>query len=363
MLLSDLTTFRLGGPAPDQITVADAAQVAEAVGGADRAGTGVLVLGGGSNLLVADRGIDVPVVRIAIKGVRVDTDTDSGPEGNGALVTIGAGENWDDVVGELTDAGFGELATLSGIPGSTGATPVQNVGAYGTEIAEVLTAVTAYDRVSGLTCTMPVSALRLGYRTSTLRGTDSAVITDITLALTRRPVTVRYGELATALGVEPGAAVPAGEVRQAVLSLRRSKGMVLDPDDRDTYSAGSFFTNPILDAHQSEAADQMITARFGPDVSYPRYPVAGSPERGAVDPGRVKLSAAWLIDKAGFGKGYPGPGGRVAVSSKHTLALTNRGGSTADLLALATEIRDGVRAVFGITLHPEPLLVGVQLPD
>jgi UDP-N-acetylmuramate dehydrogenase len=231
---------------------------------------------------------------------------------------------------------------------------VQNVGAYGTEIADVLTSVTIYDRHTGAIRTVPATDLRLAYRSSTLRGTDRAVVTDVTMRLTDRPVTVRYGELARALGVEPGGSAPASAVRQAVLGLRRAKGMVLDPDDPDTYSAGSFFTNPILGAEQSAAVDAAIRAALGPDVTYPRYPVAGQDAAS-------KLSAAWLIERAGFPKGYQGPGGRVAVSSKHTLALTNRGGSTADLIALAREIRDGVRTAFGVTLHPEPLLIGVVL--
>jgi UDP-N-acetylmuramate dehydrogenase len=353
VLLSDLTTFRLGGPAHDLVTVVTAAEVANTVGAADRAGAGLLVLGGGSNLVVADGGIDVPIVRIGVRGIRVERDADGA-----AMVTVGAGEVWDDVVAQLTAQGFGELATLSGIPGSTGATPVQNVGAYGTEIADVLTGVTIYDRHAGAIRGVPAAELRLAYRSSTLRGTDRAVVTDITMRLTDRPVTIRYGELAGALGVEPGGSAPPAEVRQAVLRLRRAKGMVLDPDDPDTYSAGSFFTNPILDAEQAATVDAAIRATLGPDVNYPRYPVAG---QDAVDRAAIKLSAAWLIERAGFHKGYPGPGGRVAVSSKHTLALTNRGGSTADLIALAREIRDGVRAAFGVTLHPEPLLIGVRL--
>ena len=354
VLLSDLTTFRLGGPAPDLITAHTAAEVAQSVGSADRANTGVLILGGGSNLVVADAGIDTPIIRIGIRGVRIERDSDGA-----ASVTVGAGEGWDDVVAQLTAAGFGELATLSGIPGSTGATPVQNVGAYGTEIADVLTAVTIYDRRTGVMRRVPAAELRLEYRSSTLRGTDRAVVTDITMRVTDRPVIIRYGELARTLGVEPGGSAPAAAVRDAVLALRRAKGMVLDPDDPDTRSAGSFFTNPILDGEQAWAADRAIHARLGAGVSYPSYPVKGaSPAEG---PAPVKLSAAWLIERAGFGKGYPGPGGRVAVSGKHTLALTNRGGSTDDLIVLAREIRDGVRNAFGVDLHPEPLLIGVSL--
>ena len=354
VLLSDLTTLRLGGPAPDLTTVRTPAQVAETVGAADRAGTGVLILGGGSNLVVADAGIDTPIIRICIGGIRIDR-----LESGTASVTVGAGESWDDVVAHLTAQGLGELATLSGIPGSTGATPVQNVGAYGTEIADVLTAVTVYDRATGVTRSVPAAELRLSYRSSTLRGTDRAVVTDITMRLTERPVVVRYGELARTLGVQPGGTAPAAAVREAVLGLRRAKGMVLDPDDLDTRSAGSFFTNPILDAGQAETADRAIRARFGEATAYPSYPALRS--SGGVQEPAVKLSAAWLIERAGFPKGYPGPGGRVAVSSKHTLALTNRGGSTADLIALAREIRDGVRQAFGVDLHPEPLLIGVGL--
>jgi UDP-N-acetylmuramate dehydrogenase len=348
--LSDLTTLRLGGPAPDLRTAETATQVADAVGSADRAGSGVLVLGGGSNLVIADEGIDIPVVKVAIPGITIRNQGD-----RSALVTVGAGEDWDGVVAELTAQGFGELAPLSGIPGSTGATPVQNVGAYGTEIAEVLTAVTVYDRQTGSITEHPAVDLQLSYRNSTLRGTNRAVIVDVTMRLTKAPVVVRYGELARTLGVAPGESAEPAAVRAAVLGLRRSKGMVLDPDDPDTYSAGSFFTNPILDPTAAALVDKHIHDRLGPTARYPSYPVDGSDA--------VKLSAAWLIERAGFCKGHQGPGGRVALSGKHTLALTNRGGSTRDLLALATEIRDGVRTAFGVTLHPEPVLVGVSLDD
>ncbi|WP_090481304.1 UDP-N-acetylmuramate dehydrogenase [Nakamurella panacisegetis] len=345
--LADLTTLRLGGPAPELVTVTTADEVA----GAMRAfaGQDVLVLGGGSNLVVADAGVPGPVVRIAVSGVRIAED------GDAALVTVGAGEDWDDVVAQLVDAGFTGLAPLSGIPGSSGATPVQNVGAYGTEISELLESVTLYDRLTGEVRSAPAAELELAYRSSILRGTARAIVLDITLALTRIPTTVAYAELARTLGVAPGATAPEHRIREAVLALRRSKGMVIEAgvDDPDTRSAGSFFTNPILDEAQLAAADAAIRAAHGPDTTYPRYPTAD---------GRTKLSAAWLIERAGFAKGYDGPGGRVGVSTKHTLALVNRGaGSTADLLALAREIRDGVRERFKVRLHPEPVFVGVQL--
>ncbi len=355
--LSELTTLRLGGPAPDLVTVTNADEIADVVGAADRSGYGVLVLGGGSNLVVADRGIETPVVRIGVRGIRVAPVADGR-----AAVTIGAGENWDDVVAELTGQGFAEFAPLSGIPGSAGATPIQNVGAYGTEIAEVLTGVAAYDRVAGLVRHLPAAELGLGYRHSALRGTDRAVVCAITVRLHRGDVEVKYTELARALGVQSGAFVPPAEVRDAVLDLRRKKGMVLDPDDPDTYSVGSFFTNPIVGRDQARDVDEAIKARFGPATSYPAYPVTG-PDGRADPAGRVKLSAAWLIERAGFSKGFEGPGGRVSLSTKHTLALTNRGGTTADLIALARQIRNGVRDAFAISLQPEPMLIGVSLDD
>jgi UDP-N-acetylmuramate dehydrogenase len=346
--LADLTTLHLGGPAPALETVTSTEELVEAMQRLGR--TNVLILGGGSNLVVADEGISSPVVRIAIPGIAIGPYLSDGS----VEVTIGAGENWDGVVEQIVDAGLTGLAPLSGIPGSSGATPVQNVGAYGTEIAEMLTAVTLYDRTTGELRRHPAADLQLGYRSSSLRGTDRAVVTDITLRLGRAPTTIKYAELARALGVEVGQGAPEMAQREAVLGLRRGKSMVIEPgvDDLDTRSAGSFFTNPILDSGQAARADRAIRTRLGDDATYPSYP-AGE--------GRVKLSAAWLIERAGFSKGYGGPGGRVGLSTKHTLALVNRGGSTADLLALAREIRNGVLSTFAVELHPEPVLVGVTL--
>lgn len=344
--LADLTTLRLGGPAPALVTVTTPAELADALRAA--AGAPVLVLGGGSNLVVSDAGVSGPVVRIAIPGVsygpeRVDGCVD---------VTVGAGEDWSALVDEVVERGLTGLAPLAGIPGSTGATPVQNVGAYGTEVSDLLVSVTLYDRASGTRRSVPAADLQLGYRSSALRGTDRAVVTEVTFRLSRRPTVVRYAELAAALGVRPGDTAPEPRIREAVLALRRAKGMVIEAGarDPDTYSAGSFFTNPILDDAALARAEAAIAARLGADARYPRYP-AGD--------GRTKLSAAWLIDRAGFGKGFQGPGGRVAVSGKHALALVNRGGTTADLLALARRIRDGVQDRFDVRLHPEPVLVGV----
>jgi UDP-N-acetylmuramate dehydrogenase len=264
------------------------------------------------------------------------------PDGS-ALLVAEAGEEWDDVVAAAVAEGLGGLECLSGIPGRTGATPVQNVGAYGVEIADLLVDVDLYDRRADVVREhVPAAELGLAYRTSVLKGRDDAVVLRVRLSVTddARSAPIRYAELAGTLGVEIGERVPAEAAREAVLGLRRGKGMVLDGDDHDTWSVGSFFTNPVL----AEAAAP---------AGAPRWPAG---------PGRVKLPAAWLIEKAGFRRGRPGPGGRVALSTKHVLALTNRGeASTSDLLSLAREVRDGVRGAFGITLAAEPVLVGCEV--
>ncbi|MBO0874960.1 MAG: UDP-N-acetylmuramate dehydrogenase, partial [Pseudonocardia sp.] len=237
--------------------------------------------------------------------------------------------------------------------GRAGAVPVQNVGAYGVEISELLVDVDLYDRRTGTVREhVPAAELDLAYRHSALKGRDDAVVLRVRLALRTgaQGNGIRYPELARALGVPPGAGAPAREVRDAVLALRRSKGMVLDPDDHDTWSAGSFFTNPVVPAARAEE----IAARAdGDSGSMPRYPAAD---------GLVKLSAAWLISQSGFRRGHPGPGGRVSLSTRHSLALTNRGaGTTADLLSLARQVRDVVRGIFDIELVPEPVFVGCRL--
>ena len=342
VLLADLTTIGLGGPARGLVQVTEPDQVPAAV-----ADGPVLVIGGGSNLVVADAGIDATVVRIAIPGLRADGDR----------VRIGAGEDWDATVAVLVADGYCGLAPLSGIPGSCGATPVQNVGAYGTEIADLLESVTLYDRRERHFATVAAADLGLTYRGSVLRGTDRAVITSLTLRLGRRPTPVRYPELAAALGVRVGQTAPEGDVRAAVLALRRAKGMVLDPGDPDTRSVGSFFTNPILDGTALAVADAAIRDRLGTQVSYPRYPVAGTAGTHRSAP-LTKLSAAWLIERAGFPRGFPGAGRRVRISTKHSLALVNAGGSTTELLELAEQIRAGVARAFAVDLIPEPLLIG-----
>ncbi len=338
--LAQHTTLRLGGPAGRLVEAATAHAVVDAVRAADAAAEPVLVLGGGSNLVLADVGVPGTVIRITSAGRRTERRGDGS-----VLLTVEAGEDWDDVVAATVADGLGGLECLSGIPGRTGATPVQNVGAYGVEIADLLLDVDLYDRGAGVVREhVPAGALGLRYRTSTLKGRDDAIVLRVRFVLpgTGDSAPIRYPELARTLGVELGAVAPAATARDAVLGLRRGKGMVLDAADHDTWSAGSFFTNPILPLADAPVA-----------VGLPHRP-AGS--------GLVKLSAAWLIEHAGFGRGHPGPGGRVALSGKHVLALTNRGdGSTADLLELAREVRDGVAARFGVTLHPEPVLTHCHL--
>ncbi|WP_461145439.1 UDP-N-acetylmuramate dehydrogenase [Salinifilum aidingensis] len=351
--LAEFTTLRLGGPARSLLSADSAEALVEAVRAADAAGSPLLVLGGGSNVVVADAGFDGRVVRIATRG-RECTELGDGR----VLLTVEAGEDWDDVVADAVRRGLGGVECLSGIPGLTGATPVQNVGAYGVEIADVLESVDLFDRTTGQVRTVPAGELGLAYRSSSLkpgageRG-GRAVVLRVRLVLTADGLSapIRYPELARAVEAEPGQRVPVAEVREAVLALRRGKGMVLDPGDHDTWSAGSFFTNPIV----AEAELPAVLARIERTVDgqrVPQFPAGAA----------TKLSAAWLIEHAGFGKGHAGPGERVRLSTKHTLALTNRGAATTDdLLRLAREVRDGVTAAFGVSLAPEPVLVGCSL--
>jgi UDP-N-acetylmuramate dehydrogenase len=340
--IGPLTTLRLGGPAGRLVTVTSARELAAAVAGLDAAGEPALLLAGGSNVVVADEGFAGTVVLVRSRGVATLRD------GTGAVrLTVQAGEPWDDVVAGCVAAGLSGVEALSGIPGSTGGTPIQNVGAYGQEVAETVTAVRVYDRVERAVTQLSNAQCRFTYRHSALKDQGRYVVLDVTFALTPEGHgrALRYAELAAALGEEVGGRAPLADVRAAVLALRRRKGMVLDPGDPDTFSAGSFFTNPVLTAAQFEA----LAARDGPPP--PSWPAPG---------GRVKTSAAWLIEQAGFRRGYGG--GAAGISTKHTLALINRGGATtADLLALAREVRDGVRARFGIELTAEPTIVGTRL--
>jgi UDP-N-acetylmuramate dehydrogenase len=280
-------------------------------------------------------------------------------DGGGKVVlTVAAGEDWDAFVARCVAEGLAGVECLSGIPGSVGATPIQNVGAYGQDVAETIVRVRAYDRQAREVVALDAADCAFTYRHSRFKGdADRFVILDVSFALDRSDVSrsLRYVELARALDVPIGAAAPLAQVRDAVLALRGGKGMVLDAGDHDTWSAGSFFTNPILPAREFAALDERVLAQLGPDARLPRYPETD---------GRLKTSAAWLIERAGFTKGHPGPAADAAISTKHTLALTNRGGArTADLVALAREVAAGVQAAFGVALVPEPVFVGHAWDD
>ncbi|HEY7046642.1 MAG TPA: UDP-N-acetylmuramate dehydrogenase [Jatrophihabitantaceae bacterium] len=328
--LAELTTLRLGGPADRVVDARTSEELVESIRAADAEHSPVLIVGGGSNLVAADAGWPGVVVKVRTSGVDV---RDTG-------VTVAAGESWDGFVARTVEEGWSGLASMSGIPGLAGATPVQNVGAYGSEVADTITGLRVYDRETAQTQDWTPELCGFGFRTSAFKHTDRYIVLSVTFALRRSPdsVPVRYAELARRLGVEAGATAPSKDVRAVVLELRASKGMVLDPDDHDTWSVGSFFVNPFVEPEQAPS-------------DCPQWTVDG----------RVKLSAAWLIENAGFHRGYGLPG-RVAVSTKHSLALTNRGeATTAELLELAREIRDGVELKFGIRLRPEGHLVGVSL--
>ncbi len=342
--LAECTTLGLGGPAKAFVAAPTETGLIDAVRAADAAGEPTLLIGGGSNLVIADDGFPGTVIAIGTRGIGYARDGDGH-----VAVTAAAGEDWDDVVAATVAEGLAGLECLSGIPGRAGATPIQNVGAYGQEVAEVITTVRVFDRLTSAITTIPNEQCRFSYRASMFKSAGPRyVVLGVTFRLARQALSlpVQYAELASELGMQTGQRAGVGEVRSGVLKVRARKGMLLDPGDPDSRSAGSFFVNPILGAEQFAA---LAAAAPGP---VPRFDAGG---------GRVKVPAAWLIEHAGFGKGYGVPG-RARVSSKHTLALVNAGGATtADLVALAREIRDGVRAAFGVTLEPEPTLVGVSL--
>ena len=349
--LAGYTTLRLGGPAGTFIEACSEQDLVDTVRRADAAGEPLLVLGGGSNLVVADEGFPGTVAHVATLGTEIRWDR--GDRG-AAVLTTAAGENWDAVVARCVADGLSGVECLAGIPGLAGATPIQNVGAYGQDVAETITGVRVFDRTAGRVVMLDAAACAFGYRTSMFkRAPGRFVVLEVGFKLDPERLSrpIRYAELASSLGVAAGRRVPLGEVRDAVLELRRGKAMVLDPGDPDTRSAGSFFTNPVLGPDQLAAFEDAVRHRLGPDAAFPRFPAPA---------GHVKVPAAWLIERAGFCKGYAAWGARI--SSRHTLAITNPGGATtAGLVTLAREIRDSVRDCFGVTLVAEPVLIGVQL--
>ena len=336
--LAPLTTLRLGGPARRLVTAYDEDEILRAVTTAGRAP--LLVLGGGSNLVVADEGFDGTVVQVAAHGLATQRD------GDDVLLTAQAGQDWDALVAHTVVQGMVGLEAMSGIPGLVGATPLQNVGAYGADVSQVVERVRTLDRTSRRVVELSAKQCAFGYRASRFKADPERwVVLAVTyrLGIGTLSAPVRYAELASALGIAVGECAPLPDVRRAVLALRRGKGMVVDEDDPDSRSAGSFFTNPLLDPPALAA----LVDRLG-----------GAQVPGHVDAdGRTKVSAAWLIERAGFAKGHGD--GPVGLSRKHVLALVNRGGgSTGQLLAVAREVRDGVRDALGVELVPEPVLVG-----
>jgi UDP-N-acetylmuramate dehydrogenase len=335
--LSKYTSLRVGGPATKIVQVSTEAQIIAAI---EEAGdTPILIMGGGTNVLIADKGFEGTVIRISNNSVQAEVDACSG-----ATLTIGAGEDWDSFVQTTINSGFAGLETLSGIPGTVGAAPIQNIGAYGHEVSEFITRVRTYDRQLKEIYTFTNSQCEFTYRNSYFKAHPGRyVVLEVQFQLRigefSDPIT--YLELSKKLGIEPGDKASVIATRAAVLELRASKGMLLSPDDRDSWSAGSFFTNPII---SQQAADAL------PDAA-PKWPL---------NDGRVKISAAWLIENAGMHKGDEVGGARI--STKHVLALTNSGHATAaDIAELARRARDQVREVFGITLEAEVNLIGIEI--
>lgn len=343
--------MRVGGPAARLVTAQTTDELVDAVREVDDADEPLLVLAGGSNLVAADEGFEGTVVRVATTGITRESADSCG----GAMVRVAAGEDWDGLVAHAVEQGWAGVEALSGIPGLTGATPIQNVGAYGQDVSQTIAQVRTWDREEQTVRTFFNHDCHFTYRHSRFKGNARYVVLDVLFQLELADLSgpIAYAALAEGLGVPLGTRVPLAQAREAVLDQRRRRGMVLDADDHDTWSCGSFFTNPVLSTRDFDTFAGRAAQVLGDD--------GARPPRFADADGRVKTSAAWLIEKAGFGKGFglPAP---AALSTKHTLAVTNRGGATAaDVLALARQVRDGVHDTFGVTLVNEPVLVGDSL--
>ncbi|NVB80103.1 MAG: UDP-N-acetylmuramate dehydrogenase [Kofleriaceae bacterium] len=335
--LAPLTTLGLGGPAKRLARVESEDELGEALLDADVRGERVLILGGGSNLVVRDEGWDGLCVQLGWQA------TSMLDRGDHVSVRASAGVVWDDFVAQMVDAGLSGVECISGVPGHVGATPIQNVGAYGQEVSDTITKVRVADLEARKIVELAPSECGFAYRTSVFKGNPRWIVLGVEFRLTRgESQPIRYAELCKALGVADGGTAPLRTVRDTVIQLRRGKGMVVDPNDPESRSAGSFFTNPIVDAATLAALEA-------------RLPAGVVPPKFAAPDGMTKLSAAWLIERAGFAKGTRRGG--VGISNKHALALVNRGGTATELLALAKEIQDGVRERLGIELHPEPVIV------
>jgi len=335
--LSKYTSLRVGGPAQKIVQVATEAQIIAAI---EEAGDSpILIMGGGTNVLIADSGFAGTVIRISNNSIQSEVDACSG-----ATLTIGAGEDWDAFVITTIQSGFAGLETLSGIPGTVGAAPIQNIGAYGHEVSEFVTRVRTYDRQQKEIKTFINSECQFSYRNSLFKSHPGRyVVLDVQFQIRRGEMSdpITYLELAKKLGVDPENKTTVIDTRNAVMALRGSKGMLLNSEDHDSWSAGSFFTNPII---SQQAADALPNAA-------PKWPL---------NDGRVKISAAWLIENSGMHKGDEVGGARI--STKHVLALTNSGTATAsDIAQLARQARDHVQQAFGITLAAEVNLVGIEI--
>ncbi len=367
--LAPLTTLRVGGPARTLVRAATQDDLVAAVRQADADGQDLLLVSGGSNLVISDAGFAGTVVQVATRGVEVleqadqaaqPAQTDQGDTASSVLVRAAAGEPWDAFVAHTVEQGWSGVEALSGIPGCVGSTPIQNVGAYGQDVSQTITSVTVLDRESGEVSEFSARDCHFAYRDSVFKRTQKGstgryVVLAVTFRLERSELSqpVGYAALAQGLDVSMGERVPLADAREAVLAQRRQRGMVWDEQDHDTWSCGSFFTNPIIPTAQMDEVKAHVIERLGPNAPEPPEFEAGE--------GMVKTSAAWLIDKAGYGKGYAMPG-PAALSTKHPLAITNRGSArAADVAALAREIREGVEDAFGVRLVNEPVFIGHQL--
>jgi UDP-N-acetylmuramate dehydrogenase len=377
MSLADLTTLHVGGDAESIVAPKTPVELLEVVRETWQSGDDWLLLGGGSNVVISDDGFDGTIVRVVTRGVERLTQESTALRPSSYLgdravrLRVQAGEPWDAVVALAVQNGWAGIEALSGIPGSSGAGPIQNIGAYGQEISSSLVAIEFLDYLTGTLQRIPATQLGLGYRTSLLKQGRAGLVVSIELELSESTPghvalsqPIAYAQLADTLGARIGDRVPIEDLRETVLGLRAAKGMLLNPADPNSHSAGSFFTNPIV--------SENFARRLPADA--PRWPTA--PEESAIavplgeaparppEPGeyRVKLSAAWLIERAGIGRGFSLPGSRAAVSSVHTLALINTGGATAEqIVELARFVQTRVFAEFGVRLQAEPVLVGVEL--
>lgn len=367
MRFSDVTTLGVGGEMGTYHLLRSRKKALSEIRSVWESGEDWMVLGGGSNLVVSDEGFPGHVLHVAWKGRKRTSKAD-----DSVLLTVQAGEDWDELVAHTVSEGFQGLESLSGIPGTVGASVIQNIGAYGYEISQRLDHVEFLDAKTGDITSLSADELALGHRSSALKtGQLSGVVLSVTFRLTPSDdsLPIAYAQVADALGVAIGDTVSLSRLRETVLSLRQSKGMVVDPDDPDSRSVGSFFVNPVVTervAHSLPAEAPKWLLDAVPDMAVPLDEdapgVAHSDEQVVPVEAMVKLSAAWLIEHSGIPKGFQLPGSAAAVSGKHTLAITNPGEATAeDVAALARYIRTHVANTFGVVLQPEPTLVGIRL--